>query len=124
MKTKRNKNQVEFLGYSDAPPDLEKAMANARPIKDFLPSPENLFPKIVSEKEKKLTKHAWKRYRIKEGERGHRTPLSKTLKEPTARLDTSILLPRRVYNWIQTKPNKAAFIREIMIKSFKKNNVQ
>jgi hypothetical protein len=40
------------------------------------------------------------RYRIKESERGHRTSLSKTLNEPTKRLDTSIILPRRVYDWI------------------------
>jgi hypothetical protein len=67
-----------------------------------------------------LTAQAWKRYRIKDSERGHRTSLSKTFKEPTARLDTSIILPQRVYNWLGTKPNKAAFIREIMIKSYEK----
>jgi len=55
----------------------------------------------ISEKERKLTMKAWKRYRIKNHERGHRKPLAETLKEPTARLDTSIILPRRVYNWIE-----------------------
>jgi len=87
-------------------------MEDAVLVKDFLPPPEKLVLNSISEKERKLTMKAWKRYRIKNHERGHRKPLAETLKEPTARLDTSIILPRRVYNWIGTKQNKAAFIRE------------
>jgi hypothetical protein len=122
MKTKKNKPEdVDFIGYSDAPEDIDMAMDTARRVKDILPRPEKLKLKIVSEKERKQTQKAWKRYRIKDSERGHRPALSKTLKEPTKRLDTSIILPRRVYDWIGTKRNKAAFIREIMIKNYEKS---
>lgn len=110
--------KIGFTGYTDAPPEIEKEMEDAVPIKDFLPPSGKLVLNSISEKERKLTMKAWKRYRIKDSERGHRTPLSKALKEPTARLDTSVILPRRVYNWLKTKPNKAAFIREVMIKSY------
>ena len=119
MKTNGHKSAgIGFAGYTDAPADIEKAMEGARRVKDFLPSPGKLIPKTITEKERKRTLKAWKRYHIKDSERGHRTPLSKALKEPTARLDTSVILPRRVYNWLKTKPNKAAFIREVMIKSY------
>ena len=122
MKTKKNKTEdVDFIGYSDAPEDIDMAMDTARRVKDIIPRPEKLKLKIVSEKERKQTQKAWKRYRIKDSERGHRSALSKTLKEPTKRLDTSIILPRRVYDWIGTKRNKAAFIREIMIKNYEKS---
>jgi hypothetical protein len=122
MKPKRNKTVgTSFIGYSDAPEDINKAIETAQRVKDFLPSPEKLKFKTVSEKERKLTQKAWKRYRIKESERGHRASLSKTLNEPTKRLDTSIILPRRVYDWIGTKRNKAAFIREVMIKNYEKS---
>jgi hypothetical protein len=122
MKTRKNKKseRMGFTGYTDAPPEIEKEMEDAVLVKDFLPPPEKLVLNSISEKERKLTMKAWKRYRIKNHERGHRKPLAETLKEPTARLDTSIILPRRVYNWIGTKQNKAAFIREMMIKSYKK----
>ncbi len=122
MKTNRNKTEdTVFVGYSDAPEDIDKAMDAARRVKDILPSPEKLKLKIVPEKERKRTLKAWKRYRIKDSERGHRASLSKTLQESTKRLDTSIILPRRVYDWIGTKRNKAAFIREIMIKNYEKS---
>jgi hypothetical protein len=122
MKTKKNKSEdIGFVGYSDAPEDIDKAMDAARRVKDILPSPEKLQLKNVPEKERKLTLKAWKRYHIKDSERGHRASLSKTLNEPTKRLDTSIILPRRVYEWIGTKRNKAAFIREIMIKNYEKS---
>lgn len=122
MKTIKNKAEnIGFAGYSDAPEDIDKALDAARRVKDVLPSPETLQLKNVSEKERKLTLKAWKRYRIKDGERGHRASLSKTLNEPTKRLDTSIILPRRVYEWIGTKRNRAAFIREIMIKNYEKS---
>jgi len=122
MKTKKTKTfeKTGFIGYTDAPPEIEKEMEGAVLVKDFLPPPEKLKLKTVTEKERKLALKAWKRYRIKDHERGHRKALSETLKEPTARLDTSLILPRRVYNWLKTKPNKAAFIREIMIKSYEK----
>jgi hypothetical protein len=110
---------AEFRGYTDPPPEIEKAMKNAVRVKDFLPLPGKLVPKTVMEKERKQTLKAWKRYHIKDHERGHRTPLSKVLDEPTVRLDTTIILPRSVYNWVKAKPNKAAFIRETMIKSYK-----
>ena len=122
MKTKKNKSEdIGFIGYSDAPEDINKAIETSQRVKDFLPSPEKLKFKTVPEKERKLTQKAWKRYRIKDSERGHRVSLSKTLNEPTRRLDTSIILPRRVYDWIGTKRNKAAFIREVMIKNYEKS---
>ena len=122
MKTSRNRlpEKIRFTGYTDAPPEIEKAMQESVLVKDFLPPPGKLTPKAVTEKERKGVLKAWKRYRIKNHERGHRRPLAETLKEPTTRLDTSIILPRRVYNWLGTKRNKAAFIREIMIRSYEK----
>jgi hypothetical protein len=117
---KNNKDKTGFTGYTEAPPDIEKEMARAKQIKDFLPSSGKLTAKIVSEKEKEQTAKAWKRYRIKDHERGHRAPLSKTLQEPTVRLDTSIILPQSVFNWVKKSNNKAAFIRDIMIKSYEK----
>jgi hypothetical protein len=115
-----NKNKIGFTGYTDAPPEIEKEMARAKRIKDFLSSPEKLTAKIVTEKEHEQTGRAWKRYRIKDHERGHKAPLSKSLKEPTVRLDTSIILPQSVFNWVKKSNNKAAFIRDIMIKSYEK----
>jgi hypothetical protein len=100
MKTSRNKksDKIGFTGYTDAPLEIEKAMEVAVLVKDFLPPPGKLIPKAVTEKEREGTLKAWKRYRIKDHERGHRKALAETLKEPTTRLDTSIILPRRVYN--------------------------
>jgi hypothetical protein len=118
---KSNKDKIGFSEYTDAPPEIEKEMARAKRVKDFLPSPGKLTAKRVTEKEREQTTRAWKRYRIKDHERGHRTPLSKTLQEPTVRLDTSIILPQSVYNWIKRSSNKAAFIREIMIRTYEKS---
>jgi hypothetical protein len=117
---KTSKDKIGFTGYTDEPPEIGKEMERARRVKDFLPPPGKLMPKAVTEKERKGTLKAWERYRIKDHERGHRRPLAETLKEPTTRLDTSIILPLRVYNWIGTKRNKAAFIREVMIKSYER----
>jgi hypothetical protein len=121
MKTKKNKAAATggFTGYTDAPPAIGKELEGAKRVKDFLPIPEKLKPKTVTGKEQKLTAEAWQRYRIKDHERGHRKALSKILEEPTRRLDTSILLPEKVYNWVKGKPNKAAFIRDTLIKQFK-----
>jgi len=125
MKTSKRKKtgKISFTGYTDAPPKIEKEMIGAVLVKDFLPSPGELQPKAVTEKERQGTLKAWKRYRIKDHERGHRKQLAETLKEPTTRLDTSIILPTQVYNWIGMKRNKAAFIREIMIKSYKNSEL-
>lgn len=120
MKAIKKKEEFEFMGYTNAPKDIDDAMDSAVRVKDFLPAPDKLILNVVSKKEHKQTINAWKRYIIKDHERGHRTPLSKTLKEPTARLDTSLILPRSVYDWIKTKPNKAAFIRELMVKSYQR----
>lgn len=122
MKISKNKKteKIGFTGYTDAPANIEKSMDGAVLVKDFLPTPQKLIAKAVTDKEHQGTLKAWKRYRIKDHERGHRKPLADTLKEPTMRLDTSITLPRRVYNWLGTKQNKAAFIRDIMIKSYEK----
>jgi hypothetical protein len=120
MKTFGNRTRAGFRGYTDAPPEIEKAMKSAVRVRDFLPVPGKLVHKTVTEKERKRTARAWKRYRIKDHERGHRTPLSKVLDEPTARLDTSIMLPKSVYNWVRAKPNRAAFVRETLIKSYEK----
>lgn len=113
MKTKSN-----FKGYTDAPPRIEKAIERAVKVKDFLPAPEKLKLKTASEKESQRTARAWERYRIKDHERGHRKQLAETLKEPTRRLDTSVLLPESVYQWVKDKPNKAAFIRETMMQAY------
>lgn len=117
---KNNKDKMGFTSYTEAPPEIEKEMTRAKRIKDFLPSQGKLVTKIVTEKEREQTMKTWKRYRIKDHERGHRPPLSKKLQEPTVRLDTSIILPRSVFNWVKKSNNKAAFIRDIMIKSYEK----
>lgn len=90
----------------------------AAKVEDFLPAPGKLKLKAAPEKERKRTARAWERYRIKDHERGHRRPLSEILKEPTRRLDTSIILPESVYQWVKEKPNKAAFIRDTMIRMY------
>ena len=122
MKTNQTKSKSadSLSGYTDAPPKIAKEMERAKRVKDFLPSPGQLKVKTVTVKEKKRTTAAWERYRIKDHERGHRKPLSETLKNPTCRLDTSILLPENVYNWVKGKPNKAAFIRDTLIEQFKR----
>lgn len=117
---KTNKDKTGFTGYTEAPPEIAKEMARAKRIKDFLPSPGKLTTKTVTQKEREETLKTWKRYRIKDHERGHRPPLSKKLQEPTVRLDTSIILPQSVFNWVKKSNNKAAFIRDIMIKSYEK----
>ena len=114
MKTKKS-NSNNFTGYTEAPPYIAKEMERAVKVKDFLPAPEKLKLKSVSEKEHSRTKREWQRYRIKDQERGHRKPLTEILKEPTRRLDTSVILPESVYLWMKEKKNKAAFIREAMI---------
>jgi hypothetical protein len=113
MKTKNN-----FTGYTEAPPRIAKEMMRAVKVKDFLPAPEKLKLKAVSEKERSRTNREWQRYRIKDQERGHRKPLAEILKEPTHRLDTSVILPESVYLWMKEKKNKAAFIREAMISRY------
>jgi hypothetical protein len=122
MKTNRDRVRTGpgFTGYADAPPEIAKEMERSIPIRDFLPAPEKLVSRTVTGKERKRTAKAWKRYLIKEHERGHRTPLSKVLDEPTMRLDTSIILPKSVYNWVRAKPNRAAFVRETLMKSYGK----
>jgi hypothetical protein len=122
MKTNRDRVRTGsgFTGYADEPPEIAKEMERSIQIRDFLPAPEKLVSRTVTEKERKGTAKAWKRYLIKEHERGHRTPLSKVLDEPTARLDTSIILPKSVYNWVRAKPNRAAFVRETLMKSYEK----
>ena len=113
MKTKNS-----FTGYTEAPPGIAKEMTRSVKVKDFLPPPEKLKLKKVSEKERKLTDRAWQRYRIKDHERGHRKALAEVLKEPTQRFDTSVLLPESVYKWVKEKPNKAAFIRETVMRAY------
>jgi hypothetical protein len=54
----------------------------------------------------------------KAGERGHRKPLSETLKEPTRRLDTTVMLSESVYQWLTEMPNKAGFIRETVMQAY------
>lgn len=122
MKPNKNKASATggFTGYTDAPRAIRKEMEGAKRVNDFLPPPDKLTMKTVTEKERRLTAQTWERYRIKDHERGHRKALAKVLKEPTRRLDTSILLPENVYNWVKGQPNKAAFIRDTLIKQFKK----
>jgi len=110
--------KTKVRGYTETPPRIEKEMDRAVKVKDFLPAPEKLKLKSVSEKEQKRTAKAWERYRIKDHERGHRKQLAETLKEPTRRLDTSVLLPESVYQWVKGKPNKAAFIRETVMQAY------
>jgi len=118
-KNKKSERMV-FTGYTDAPPEIEKRNGRRCTRQGFPATSRKTCAESISEKERKLPMKAWKRYRIKNHGARHRKPLAETLKEPTARLDTSIILPRRVYNWIGTKQNKAAFIREMMIKSYKR----
>jgi hypothetical protein len=122
MKTDKNKLPAEpvFIGYTDAPREIEKEMERAKPVKDTFPRPEELVFKTETERERKQTLKAWNRYVIKDHERGHRRKLSETLHEPTERLDTTILLPRRVSAWLRTKKNRAAFIRHIIVNSYEK----
>lgn len=124
MKTDKNKVPSEpvFLGYTDAPLEIEKEMERAKPVKDAFPRPEELVFKTETKRERKQTLKAWKRYVIKANERGHRRKLSDTLHEPTERLDTTIILPRRVSTWLRTKKNRAAFIRHIIVKSYEKQD--
>jgi hypothetical protein len=43
MKTIKNKTEdIGFVGYSDAPEDIDKAINTARRVKDILPYPEKL----------------------------------------------------------------------------------
>jgi hypothetical protein len=119
-KKSRKIDSTGFTGYTDAPPEIDKAIERSVQVDDFLPRPGKLVPKTATRAEREQTRKAWKRYRIKDHERGHRTPLSKILREPTRRLDTSIILPLSVFDWLKTKPNKAAFIRETVIKRYKK----
>lgn len=109
-----------FIRYTDAPKHIEIEMERAVRVDDFLNSPEKLKLKIVSEKERVRTEKTWKRYLIKDHERGHRKPISEVLNEPTQRFDTSIILPVSVYHWLKKKPNKAAFIRETVIQAYSK----
>jgi len=108
----------KFTGYTEAPARIAKEMERAVRVKDFLPAPEKLELKTVSEKERSRTNRAWQRYRIKDHERGHRKPLTEALKEPTRRLDTSVILPESVYRWLKEKPNKAAFIRDTVMQAY------
>lgn len=119
MKKKNN-----FTGYTDAPPGIAKAMARSVKVKDFLPAPDKLKLKTVPEKERKLTNREWQRYRIKDHERGHRKALAEILKEPTQRFDTSVLLPESVYKWVKEKPNKAAFIRETVMRAYSQRQLR
>lgn len=125
MKTDRNKipSGPIFNGYTDAPPEIEKEMERAKPVKDTFPRPEELVFKTETEKERKQTRRAWKRYVIKAHERGHRRKLSETLHEPTERLYTTILIPRNVSAWLRTKKNRAAFIRHIIVNSYEKRDL-
>jgi hypothetical protein len=107
-----------FTGYTEAPARIAKEMERAVKIKDILPAPEKLKLKKVSEKERSRTDRAWQRYRIKDHERGHRKALAVTLKEPTRRLDTTVMLPESVYQWLKEMPNKAGFIRETVMQAY------
>jgi hypothetical protein len=112
------KTRNDFTGYTEAPARIAKEMERAVKIKDFLPAPEKLKLKSVSEKERSRTKREWQRYRIKDQERGHRKSIAEILKEPTRRLDTSVILPESVYQWMKGKSNKAAFIRDTVIQRY------
>ena len=48
--------------YSDAPPEVEKAMAKAVSVKDFLPRPEDL---VFKEKTRKISKGRNQKVKVK-----------------------------------------------------------
>jgi len=107
-----------FIRYTDAPPQIEEEMERAVRVDNLFSDQEEFKLKTVSKKEHTRTERAWKRYQIKDHERGHRKSISEKLNEPTKRLDTSIILPESVYQWLKKKSNKAAFIRKTIIEAY------
>jgi len=109
-------------GYTNAPMDVELAMKNGPVIKDLIPNSATLIIKKASTTEKKRMQKAWERYRIKDSERGHRTSLSEKLKTPTRRFNTCTTLPENVYSWIKGKKNRANYLRDLLMREYKKTS--
>jgi hypothetical protein len=107
-------------GYTDAPRDVDEAMKNGPLITNLIPEGATITLKRPGPAESLKMKKAWKRYRIKDHERGHRTPLSKKYKLPTRRFNTCTTLPENVYSWIKTKKNRADYLRDLLLKEYRK----
>jgi hypothetical protein len=109
-------------GYTDAPKDIEEAMKNGPLVAGLIPEGTTFTLKRPEPGESRKMQRAWKRYRIKDHERGHRTPLSKKYKTPTRRFNTCTTLPENVYSWIKTKRNRADYFRDLLLKEYRKTH--
>jgi hypothetical protein len=107
-------------GYTDPSKDIEAAMKNGPVIHDLIPEDATFKIKKPGTAEKNGMRKAWKRYQIKDSERGHRTPLSKKLKTPTRRFNTCTTLPENVYSWIKGKKNRAHYLRDLLMREYRK----
>ena len=107
-------------GYTDAPKDVEEVMKSGPLVGDLVPEGTIFELKQPGPAENRKMQRVWKRYRIKDHERGHRTPLSKKFKIPTRRFNTCTTLPENVYSWIKTKRNRADYLRALLLKEYRK----
>jgi hypothetical protein len=109
-------------GYTDAPKDIEEAMKSGPLVGDLIPEGATFTLKRPGPAETRKMKRAWKRYQIKDHERGHRTPLSEKFKTQTRRFNTCTTLPENVYSWIKTKRNRADYLRDLLLKEYRKTH--
>jgi hypothetical protein len=124
-KPRKNENIQEpfrlgVRGYADAPKDIEEAMKSGPLVAGLIPEGATFALKRPGPVESRKMRRAWKRYHIKDHERGHRTPLSKKYKIPTRRFNTCTTLPENVYSWIKTKRNRADYVRDLLLKEYRK----
>jgi hypothetical protein len=111
-------------GYSDPPKNIEEAMKDGPVIQSVIPEDTTFELKRPSPVEGRKMHRAWQRYRIKDHERGHRAPLSKTLKISTRRFNTCTTLPENVYAWVKRKRNRADYLRNLLMKEYWKASVR
>jgi hypothetical protein len=121
---KNGKGQEPFKfgarGYTDAPKDLEEGMKNGPLVANLIPEDATFSLKRPDPAESRKMQRAWKRYRIKDHERGHRAPLSKKFNIATRRFNTCATLPENVYSWIKTKRNRADYVRDLLLREYRK----
>jgi hypothetical protein len=89
-------------------------------VGDLVPEGATFQLKQPGPLENRKMERAWKRYRIKDHERGHRTPLSQKFKIKTRRFNTCTTLPENVYSWIKTKRNRADYLRVLLLREYRK----
>lgn len=109
-------------GYADAPRAIEEAIKSGPLVTNLIPEDATCTLKQPGPVEDRKMRKAWKRYHIKDHERGHRTPLSKKFKLPTRRFNTCTTLPENVYSWIKTKRNRADYLRDLLLKEYRKTH--